>query len=61
MLNNTEVKENDMLLIIKQVFNSMTDNDFMMLHKTGQLKNFCGALSLDLNSKHDEKDNTYTA
>jgi hypothetical protein len=61
MLNNTEVKANDMHLTIKQVFNSMTDNDFMMLHKTGQLKNFCGALSLDLNSKHDEKDNTYTA
>jgi hypothetical protein len=49
MLNNTEVKANDMHLTIKQVFNSMTDNDFMMLHKTGQLKNFCGALSLDLN------------
>ena len=60
MLNNTEVKANDMLLIIKQVFNSMTDNDFMMLHKTGQLKNFCDALSLDLNIKSNEKNYTYT-
>ena len=61
MLNNTEVKANDMLLIIKQVFNSMTDNDFMMLHTTGQLKNFCDALSLDLNIKSNEKNYTYTA
>jgi len=54
-------KENNMEINAISLFNHMTDKDFMILHKAGQLKQFCYALSLDLNSKHDEKDNTYTA
>jgi len=50
-----------MNITVIKLFNSMTDKDFMMLHKTGQLKNFCDALSLDLNSNHNEKDNSYSA
>jgi hypothetical protein len=61
MLNNIEDRENKMNITVTSLFNSMTDKDFMILHEAGQLKQFCYALSLDLNSKHDEKDNTYTA
>lgn len=55
------VRGNNMNITVIKLFNSMTDKDFMMLHKTGQLKNFCDALSLDLNSNHNEKDNSYSA
>jgi len=61
MLNNIEDRENKMNITVTSLFNSMTDKDFMILHEAGQLKQFCYVLSLDLNSKHDEKDNTYTA
>ena len=61
MLNNIEDRENKMNITVTSLFNSMTDKDFMILHEAGQLKQFCYALSLDLNSKHDEKDYTYTA
>ena len=61
MLNYIEDKENKMTITVKQLFSNMTDTDFLILHEAGQLKSFCYALSLDLNSKHDEKDNTYTA
>jgi hypothetical protein len=30
------------------LFNNLTDEDFMAIHKAGQLKNLCWALSLDL-------------
>tara|TARA_B100000780_G_C21110205_1_gene448580 strand:- start:1415 stop:1561 length:147 start_codon:yes stop_codon:yes gene_type:complete len=30
------------------LFNEMTDEDFMAVHDAGQLKNFCHALSFDL-------------
>jgi hypothetical protein len=30
------------------LFNNMTDEDFIAIHKAGQLKNLCLALSLDL-------------
>ena len=39
----------------------MTDDDFMAVHNAGQLKNFCYALTLDLQPKSDEKDSTYLA
>jgi hypothetical protein len=61
MLNSIEDKANNVNLTIKNVFNSMTDRDFIMLHNTGQLKNFCNALSLDLQPRNNEKDYTYTA
>jgi hypothetical protein len=43
------------------IFNNMTDDDFMAVHNAGQLKNFCYALTLDLQPKSDEKDSTYLA
>ena len=43
------------------LFNNMTDDDFMAVHNAGQLKNFCYALTLDLQPKSDEKDSTYLA
>ena len=61
MLNSIEDKANNVNLTIKNVFNSMTDRDFIMLHNTGQLKNFCNALSLDSQPRNNEKDYTYTA
>ena len=61
MLNNTEGKENKMKVTVTQLFNHMTDEDFMILHEEGQLKSFCDALSIDLSPKSHEKDSTYTA
>tara|TARA_B100001778_G_scaffold313226_1_gene297516 strand:- start:201 stop:350 length:150 start_codon:yes stop_codon:yes gene_type:complete len=43
------------------LFNNMTDEDFMMVHKAGQLKQLCYALSIDLQPQYHEKDQTYTA
>ena len=43
------------------LFNHMTDEDFMAVHRAGQLENLCHALSLDLQPKEYEKDYTYTA
>ena len=43
------------------LFNNMTDEDFMMVHKAGQLKQLCYALSIDLQQQYHEKDQTYTA
>ena len=60
MLNHIEGKENKMYLTVTQIFNSLTDKDFIMMHETGQLKTFCDALSLDLNTDH-EKNNSYSA
>lgn len=31
-------------------FNSMTDEDFMVVHNAGRLKDLCTALSIDLQS-----------
>lgn len=61
MLNYIEDKENKMTITVKQLFSSMTDADFLILHEAGQLKSFCYALSLDLQPRNYEKDNTYTA
>ena len=42
-------------------FNHMTDDDFIIVHNAGQLKNLCDALSIDLQNLKYEKNNTYTA
>jgi|TARA_B100000768_G_C11266555_1_gene371363 hypothetical protein len=39
----------------------MTDEDFIAIHKAGQLKNLCQALSIDLQPKENEQNTTYTA
>lgn len=46
---------------VSSLFNHMTDADFMALHNAGALKEFCDALSLDLQPKNHEKDYAYTA
>ena len=43
------------------LFNHMTDEHFMAVHKAGQLENLCHALSLDLQPKVNEENYTYTA
>ncbi len=54
-------KGNNMELSTLALFNHMTDEDFIAIHNAGQLKKLCLALSLDLNSKYNEKNKTYTA
>jgi len=39
----------------------MTDEDFLIIHKVGQLKNLCYALTLDLQPKTNENNKTYSA
>ena len=43
------------------LFNHMTDEDFMMVHRAGQLKQLCVQLSLDLQPTNDGESNTYAA
>jgi hypothetical protein len=43
------------------LFNHMTDEDFIAVHNAGMLNNLCMALSVDLQPKNHEKDYTYTA
>ena len=57
----TKDKVGRMELSTIAIFNNMTDDDFMAVHNAGQLKNFCYALTLDLQPKSDEKDSTYLA
>ena len=54
-------KENNMEINAISLFNHMTDEDFMAIHEAGQLKKLCLALSLDLQLKNYEKDNSYSA
>lgn len=54
-------KENNMEINAISLFNHMTDEDFMAIHEAGQLKKLCLALSLDLQPKNYEKDNSYSA
>jgi hypothetical protein len=61
MLNSTRDKGNRMNVTVTSLFNHMTDADFLALHEAGELKNFCWALSVDLQSKKNEKDYTYSA
>lgn len=55
------VKENNMNLSTLSLFNHMTDEDFIAIHKAGQLKNLCQALSIDLQPKENEQNTTYAA
>ncbi len=50
MLKHIGDKEDKMELTISKLFNTMTDEDFIYVHRAGQLKRFCNALSIDLNS-----------
>ena len=43
------------------LFNHMTEEDFMVIHNSGQMYNLCMALSVDLQPQNNEKDYTYTA
>jgi|TARA_R110000744_G_C19279500_1_gene553442 hypothetical protein len=43
------------------LFDGLTDEDFLAIHKAGQLKKLCLALTLDLNTDEDGKNKTYTA
>ena len=43
------------------LFNNLTDEDFMVIHKAGQLKSLCLALSLDMQAFKDKKVKTYDA
>lgn len=44
------------------LFNNLTDEDFMAIHNAGQLKRLCMALSMDLNlNQKDSNNKTYTA
>lgn len=61
MLKHIEDKENKMELSTISLFNNLTDEDFIAIHNAGQLKKLCLALSLDLNSGYNEKNNTYSA
>ncbi len=54
-------KENNMEINAISLFNHMTDEDFMAIHEAGQLKKLCLALSLDLQLKNYEEDNSYSA
>ncbi len=61
MLKHIEAKEDKMELSTISLFNNLTDEDFIAIHNAGQLKKLCLALSLDLNSGYNEKNNTYSA
>ena len=56
-----EGKAGRMELSTIALFNHMTDEDFMAVHKSGNLENLCHALSLDLQPKVNEENYTYTA
>jgi len=44
-----------------QLFNNMTDEDFMVVHEAGKLTDLCTALSLDLQEKIDDNEERYEA
>jgi hypothetical protein len=50
MLKRTGDKVDKMEFTISKLFSTMTDEDFILVHKSGQLKKFCNALSVDLNT-----------
>ena len=52
---------NKMELNTLSFFNHMTDEDFIAVHKAGQLKNLCQALTLDLQPKQNKKNTTFIA
>ena len=53
-------KVSKMELSTISLFNNLTDEDFMAIHNAGQLKKLCLALSLDLQLKNYEEDNSYS-
>ena len=61
MSKRIEGKVSKMELSTVSLFNNLTDEDFIAIHNAGQLKRLCLALSIDLNTNYDEKDNSYTA
>tara|TARA_R100001509_G_scaffold165772_1_gene149984 strand:+ start:8809 stop:9063 length:255 start_codon:yes stop_codon:yes gene_type:complete len=61
MLKNIGDKDDKMEFTSIQFFNMMTDEDFIAVHKAGQLTNLCLALTLDLQIHNHGKDKTYTA
>ncbi len=61
MSKRIEGKVSKMELSTISLFNNLTDEDFIAIHNAGQLKRLCLALSIDLNTNYDEKDNPYTA
>ena len=61
MSKHIGAKASKMELSTLALFNHMTDEDFMAVHKAGQLENLCHALSLDLQPKVNEENYTYTA
>lgn len=61
MSKRIEGKVSKMELSTISLFNNLTDEDFIAIHNAGQLKRLCLALSIDLNTNYDEKDNSYTA
>lgn len=61
MSKRIEGKVSKMELSTISLFNNLTDEDFIAIHNAGQLKRLCLALSIDLNTNYNEKDNSYTA
>ena len=55
MLNYIKDKEINLNIRTIDLFNNMTDDDFLIIHEAGQLKNLCYALTLDLQPKTNEK------
>ena len=52
---------NNMTISSVQLFNNMTDEDFMFVHEAGKLKEFCLALSLDLQESKKVKKKKFEA
>ena len=59
--SSSKNKDDKMEFTSIQFFNMMTDEDFIAVHKAGQLTNLCLALTLDLQIHNHGKDKTYTA
>ena len=43
------------------LFNSLTDEDFIAIHNAGQLKAFCRALTVDLHTQTNTGSNEFIA
>ena len=62
MLNLIGAKVNSsMELTVTQLFNNLDDKDLLMVLESGQMQEFCNALTLDLITKSNETNKTYTA
>lgn len=56
MLNYIEVRaSNGMKIDTRDLFNHMTDEDFMYVYEQGELTNLCNALAVDMHSIKDIK------